>query len=277
MGLDWDKQKRVFCQGSTIKSNNMLWIHPEKHTNQEENHTRTEKLIERARKGEILLILEDHQLAQETKHAGVISLEASDQHPVEMFMGLLIWTLDTSQPRLQDLGNLGMLLFFLYVYICFRLKVPITAVPKSPELRQAMKENPPDQSMAQVLTVTKQHCVKVLGGVPGSLRLDKIRAHMETLVSLHSHLIPEAFAIYHGLIVREQKMWTTIQEALRKRGSREVHLVVGANHVAGLLSDEQVLQLGIHAQPFRELERDAETYYPGERLFTQLSEYTIVV
>jgi hypothetical protein len=250
----------------------MIFFHAEKHS-KTDNMYLTSELILQAEAKQICLILEDHVSAERIPL--VHSLEGTNVFSLETLLSMVIWILDVSDnTKIQDLKQLGKLCFILYTYICFKLSFTSFCS----EVRDVVtnmtqcKKKP----TINIIRSTVIDCVKsVLGKMPGHLSVRDIRKDVhKILMTKFDNTDPEKFSIKHGLITRELRMFERIEHVI-KNNDLDVHVVIGANHVSKLLSNEDVKNLGVNVRAFRRLEGIANHHYPGERLLDKLKAYKI--
>lgn len=253
----------------------MLVIHPEKHNNKE-NAAVTDSLIKRALNGEINIVLENHVLYEQfQKHSNIHSLEGTSHVTTDHLLAIAVWLLDTDASFIKEIGQLGQLLFVIYVFLscvfenisqCEKTQAVIETVCKNPPLQQTLDTIIPH--------VTKQS-ISTVGGIPGGLKLSEIREFIYKTITKKSQLTVEAFAIYHNLIVREHKMYEKIKEVYDKKET-DTHVVVGANHVSAFLTDTAVQKMGIDIMTFRKLQTTTGILYPNKRLCDLISNKKMV-
>jgi hypothetical protein len=251
----------------------MLVIHPEKHANH--NILQTVQLLKQAKLGSISLVLEDNKLA---KQNNVHSLEGNHAITIDVKLGMLVFTLNSHQEYIRDLGDLGRTSFLLFVIVCFALEYD-SSNEETNAVINAMKSD--DYQMIKAvdfrdeLQQVQEYCVATLGGIPGNLEINQLRNQTLRIVKTRSDLDPITFAIYHQLIIREQNMWTRVNKIINENLKQDIHIVIGANHVSSLLTEEQVHKMQINVETFRKLETLAEDAFPHQRLTHFLKQHNV--
>jgi hypothetical protein len=253
----------------------MLIIHPEKHNNKE-NAAVTDALIKRALNGEINLVLENHGLYEQfQKHSNIHSLEGTNQVTTDHLLAIAVWLLDTDVSCIKEIGQLGQLLFVIYVFLscvfenrsqCEKTQAVIDTVSRNPPLQQTLDTIIPH--------VTKQS-MSTVRGIPGGLELGEIRDFIYKTITKKSQMTIESFAIFHNLIFREHKMYEKL-ESVHDEKEIDTHVVVGANHVSAFLTDTAVQKMGIDVMTFRKLQTTTDILYPNRRLCDLISNKKMV-
>ena len=250
----------------------MLIIHPEKHNNKE-NAAVTDALIKRALNGEINLVLENHVLYEQfQKHSNIHSLEGTDNVTTDHLLAIAVWLLDTDASFVKEIGQLGQLLFVIYVFLSCAFE-NISHCEKTQAVIDTVFKNPPlQQTLDTIIPHITKHSISTVGGIPGGLELNEIREFIYKTITKKSQQTVEAFAIYHNLIIREHKMYEKIK-AVHDDGKKEIdtHVVVGANHVSSFLTDTDVQKMGIGITTFRKLQTTTDILYPNMRLCDLIS------
>lgn len=255
------------------KKNKMIYFHPEKHTNKAQLEN-TEKLISEAKKGQIHLILEHHATCEKNPSPWIHSLEKSSTMTLDHVLSIMIWSLDTNCSVLKEMGGVGVMVLCLYTYVCHTLGVA-AHVEISDILEKLSASHSPIPPVFDTIFATVRTCIHDLnGGFPGSLSVEAIKDHLAEMVEDRSELDMYPYSIYHCLVVREKIMAESIKAVVGSLQDKklDVHVVVGANHVAGMVTDEDLTKLTINVFAFRQLENLAKMHYPNERLVCFLKE-----
>lgn len=253
----------------------MLIIHPEKHNNKE-NAAVTDALIKRAINGEINLVLENHVLYEQfQKHSNIHSLEGTDHVTTDHLLAIAVWLLDTDVSCIKEIGQLGQLLFVIYVFLSCIFENRSHCEKTQAVIDTVCKTTPLQQTLDTIIPHVTKHSISTVGGIPGGLELNEIREFIYKTITKKSQQTVEAFAIYHNLIIRENTMYEKIK-AVHDEKEIDTHVVVGANHVSAFLTDTAVQKMGIDTMTFRKLQTTANILYPNKRLYHLISNYGMV-
>jgi hypothetical protein len=244
-------------------------FYPEKHTQPDKD--KVSQLIEDAKAGKIHLALEDHALYMTLSgYETIYSLEGTNLLTIDHLLSMLVWMLDTKRETIQELKHEGVLLFCVYTYVCGQLQLQSV-------LPQCASLNVPDcpKCLSEIVAQVKKNTISSLGGIPGNAQIGPIREHVLGMIQERTTMDVLEYSIYHGVILREQKM----AQAMIQTKAQVLHVIIGANHITKLLSNEDLknlsIKVGIHA--FRRLERLADKFYPNERLTDLLQDFEVCV
>jgi hypothetical protein len=247
----------------------MIYLYPEKHAESLD----LDALVRRAQRGESYLLMEDGPTALTFKCPYIDSLEPVTMMAVDTMLACMVMMCDSPHETIEAMpGTEGfvlysMLLRMLSTYSDNRFACLNYAAQELPKLAP--------QSLPELYQAARSISEKLMGGVPGFLRTVDIREYVKDLVAARTGLQPKQHMALYNFIKRERTMADKIQAVRAEHPNLDIHVVVGACHVSGDISDELMHSLAVHVESHQELGALIEGFYPKQRLLDLIGDYVI--
>jgi hypothetical protein len=167
--------------------------------------------------------------------------------------------------------------FILYCILVFVLATDLECDFEA--LRPVVAELGPTlptlQTMPDVYRAVKAVSDRVLGGVPRGVRLSDAKGVAHAAIARRTGMDPEQHMVYYNFILREKAMAARILELQARHPTLDVHVVLGACHVTGDLSNEFISSLNVNVPSYVDLTNLIERHYPNQRLVNLIGEHAV--
>jgi hypothetical protein len=133
----------------------------------------------------------------------------------------------------------------------------------------------PIHTMMDVYRAVNDASKRLLGGIPKHVRLAEIKNLTERIIAARTGLLPLQHMVFYNFIQREKIMAQRILEAVEAHPELDVHVVIGACHVTGDLSNEFINTLNVNVPSYVDLMNLIEQHYPGQRLVSLIGAHEV--
>lgn len=289
----------------------MIVLYPDRHV----RALNIGALVQRALRGELYLLLEDGQVVKQITqlHRGctefVGQLEPATALSTDVILACLVMAVDCQHDTIGAMEpQAGFILYCMLVYV---LAVEVRAEAESeagaeagaeavvgPEEdeeseagAEAGAEAEPFQdlgpvaaevaaslsseTMMDVYQAVKAASDRLLGGIPRNIRLLDVKNLTERVIARRTGLTAAQHMAFYNFIEREKVMAQRISEAAAAHPALDVHVVLGACHVTGNLSEEFINTLNVNVPSYADLNNLIEQHYPGQRLVNLIGEHEV--
>jgi len=265
------KKKKGSCQTKIIeqKKKVMIYLYPEKHADMLD----LEALVLRANRGDIFLLMEDGPTASMFKSPFINALEPVVMMSPDTMLACMVMMTDTTHETIGALpGTEGFVLYSMLVKM-------LGAYPddRFAGLNYVAQEldRMPIQNLPELYYNVKNISDTLMGGVPSSVKTGEIRQYVEDLCTARTGLIAKQHMALYNFIKREKIMADTIQSVTAAHPDLDVHVIVGACHISGELTNDFLQTLAVNVPSYQELTRLIEEYYPKQRLLDFIGDHVI--
>ena len=291
----------------------MIILYPDRHV----RPLNINALVQRARRGELFLLLEDGQMVNQIAEQGCVEfvdkLEPGSGMTTDVVLACLVMAVDSQHDTIGAMEpQVGFITFCMLVYLLAVEPVelhmepvePVESVAESMEsvvephvepvepVKPVLARQPfedLEQVSAEVAAklegkhtmadgvylAVKAAADRVLGGIPRHVRLLDIKHYAERVIARRTGLNPLQHMALYNFIEREKVMARRISEAVAANPTLDVHVVIGACHVTGNLSNEFINTLNVNVPSYMDLNALIEQHYPGRRLTNLIGEHQV--
>jgi len=279
----------------------MIILYPDRHV----RALNIGALVQRALRGELYLLLEDGQTVSQIAQLNqgrtefVDHLEPGSSFSTDVLLACLLMAVDSPHDTIGAMEpHVGFILYSMLVYMlalepALELAVePALELAVEPDMTRrpfedlepvaaevatelAATAGPAQSLMERVYHAVKAASDRLLGGIPRNVRLADVKAFTERAIARRTGLLPLQHMVFYNFIEREKVMARRISEAVAANPALDVHVVIGACHVTGNLSDEFINTLNVNVPSYVELNNLIEQHYPGQRLANLLGPHEV--
>lgn len=251
----------------------MIILYPDRHV----RALNVNALVERALRGELYLLLEDGTLASHFGPSGqfIGALEPDSQLSTDVMLACLVMAVDSPAETIGDMEpQAGFILYCILVYV-------LATDPDSdvellrPVAKEVASKLEPGWSMPEVYLAAKAASDRVLGGVPRAVRLSDVKNVAHEAIARRTGMDPEQHMVYYNFILREKAMAERILQVKASHPHLDVHVVLGACHVTGDLSNEFISSLNVNVPSYVDLINLVERHFPNQRLVNLIGEHAV--
>jgi len=247
----------------------MIYLYPEKHTQLLD----LDALVKRAATGELFLLMEDGAVATLLQAPNVDALEPVTMMSPDTMLACMAMITDTTHETIDAMAlTEGFVLYAMTVYIlasdeeCYCEGLDTVAL----SLRGLNVETLPElYKMVKTISDT------LLGGVPGKLPVKVIREFVEGTIARRTGMSMNQHMAFYNFVGREKTMADTIMRVQHDNPGLDVHVVLGACHVSGIVDDEVINSLNVNALAYKDLCAMIEEHYPKQRLCDLIGEHVL--
>jgi hypothetical protein len=253
----------------------MIILYPDRHV----RALNVDALVKRATRGELYLLLEDGNVAshfvQFADTEFISSLELERQMSLDVILACLVMAVDAPHETIGEMEpQAGFILYCILVFV-LATDPECDVEALRPVVTELGPMLPTLQSMPDVYRAVKEVSDRVLGGVPRSVRLSDAKSVAHAAIARRTGMDPEQHMVYYNFILREKAMAARILEVAAKYPTLDVHVVLGACHVTGDLSNEFISSLNVNVPSYVDLTNLIERHYPNQRLVNLIGEHAV--
>jgi hypothetical protein len=257
----------------------MIILYPDRHV----RALNIDALVQRALRGELYLLLEDANIVQQilaqspTDFVGQLEgqLTASGGLSTDVVLACLIMAVDSPQKTIGAMEpQTGFILYCMLVYV-LAVEPNIHEFEDLEPVAAELRLQTPMHTMTDVYRAVNSASKRLLGGIPKHVRLTEIKNLTERIIAARTGLLPLQHMVLYNFIEREKIMAQRILEAVATHPELDVHVVIGACHVTGDLSNEFISTLNVNVPSYVDLMNLIEQHYPGQRLVTLIGAHEI--
>ena len=247
----------------------MIYLYPEKHADMLD----LEALVKRANRGDIFLLMEDGLTAGMLKSPFIDALEPVTMMSANIMLACMVMMTDTSHETIGDLpGSEGFVLYSMLVKMLGTY--PGDQFAGLNYVAQELGKMPV-QNLPELYYNVKNISDTLLGGVPSTVKTKNIKQYVEDLCIARTGLTPKQHMAYYNFIKREKIMADKIRSVTAAHPDLDVHVIVGACHISGELTEDILHTLAVNAPSYQELTKLIEEYYPRQRLLDLIGDHVI--
>jgi len=262
----------------------MIILYPDRHV----RALNIEALVQRASRGELYLLLEDAHVVKKIREQSsqgfasdfaqsfVGQLEENGGLSTDVVLACLVMAVDAPQETIGAMEpQAGFILYCMLVYVLAvepdLMKEFEDLQPVAAELRLEL----PLETMTDVYRAVNSASKRLLGGIPKNVRLEEVKSLTERAIAGRTGLSPSQHMVRYNFIEREKHMAQRILEVAAAFPQLDVHVVIGACHVTGDLSNEFINTLNVNVPSYVDLMNLIETQYPGQRLVNLIGAHEV--
>ena len=262
----------------------MIILYPDRHV----RALNIDALVQRALRGELYLLLEDTAMVQQILDRSptdfVGQLETSGGLSTDVILACLIMAVDSPQETIGEMEpQAGFILYSMLVYVLAvepSIKEFGDLQPLAAELRFQLGlelglELALQPTMMDVYRAVNSASKRLLGGIPKHVRLAEVKSLIERTITARTGLLPLQHMVLYNFIEREKRMAQRILEVATAHSELDVHVVIGACHVTGDLSNEFINTLNVNVPSYVDLMNLIEQHYPNQRLVNLIGAHEV--